>query len=31
MMNLSPTEMDRLVVFTAAEMARRNRSRGTWR
>ena len=28
MMNLSPTEMDRLVVFTAAEMARRNRSLG---
>jgi urease subunit gamma/beta len=24
MMNLSPTEMDRLVIFTAAEMARRN-------
>lgn len=28
MMNLSPTEMDRLVIFTAAEMARRNRSLG---
>ena len=28
MMNLSPTELDRLVVFTAAEMARRNRSLG---
>jgi urease subunit gamma/beta len=28
MMNLSPTEMDRLVVFTAAEMARRNRALG---
>lgn len=28
MMNLSPTEMDRLVVFTAAEIARRNRSLG---
>ncbi len=28
MMNLSPTEMDRLVIFTAAEMARRNRALG---
>lgn len=28
MMNLSPTEMDRLVIFTAAEMARRNRAHG---
>jgi urease subunit gamma/beta len=28
MMNLSPTELDRLVIFTAAEMARRNRARG---
>ena len=28
MMNLSPTEMDRLIIFTAAEMARRNRSLG---
>ena len=28
MMNLSPTELDRLVVFTAAEMARRNRRLG---
>ncbi|MFT4003147.1 MAG: urease subunit beta [Rhizobium sp.] len=28
MMNLSPTEMDRLTIFTAAEMARRNRARG---
>ena len=28
MMNLSPTEMDRLVIFTAAEMARRNRRLG---
>jgi urease subunit gamma/beta len=28
MMNLSPTEMDRLVIFTAAEMARRNRKFG---
>jgi urease subunit gamma/beta len=28
MMNLSPTEMDRLVIFTAAEVARRNRARG---
>ena len=28
MMNLSPTEMDRLVIFNAAEMARRNRSHG---
>jgi urease subunit gamma/beta len=28
MMNLSPTEMDRLTIFTAAEMARRNRSLG---
>ena len=24
MMNLTPTEMDRLTIFTAAEMARRN-------
>ncbi|MCW6507449.1 urease subunit beta [Lichenifustis flavocetrariae] len=28
MMNLSPTEMDRLIIFTAAEMARRNRRLG---
>lgn len=28
MMNLSPTEMDRLIIFTAAEMARRNRQLG---
>ncbi len=28
MMNLSPTEMDRLVIFTAAEIARRNRRLG---
>ncbi|SHE49962.1 urease subunit gamma/beta [Kaistia soli DSM 19436] len=28
MMNLTPTEMDRLVIFTAAEMARRNRALG---
>jgi urease subunit gamma/beta len=28
MMNLSPTEMDRLTIFTAAEMARRNRAHG---
>lgn len=28
MMNLSPTEMDRLIIFTAAELARRNRSLG---
>ena len=28
MMNLSPTELDRLIVFTAAEMARRNRGLG---
>ena len=28
MMNLSPTEMDRLVIFNAAQMARRNRSLG---
>lgn len=28
MMNLSPTELDRLTIFTAAEMARRNRSLG---
>jgi len=28
MMNLSPTEMDRLIIFTAAEMARRNRALG---
>ncbi|WP_375450357.1 urease subunit beta [uncultured Devosia sp.] len=28
MMNLSPTEMDRLVIFTAAELARRNRRLG---
>jgi urease subunit gamma/beta len=28
MMNLSPTEMDRLIIFTAAEIARRNRSQG---
>ena len=28
MMNLTPTEMDRLVIFTAAEMARRNRRLG---
>lgn len=28
MMNLSPTEMDRLVIFTAAEIARRNRALG---
>lgn len=27
-MNLSPTEMDRLVIFNAAQMARRNRSLG---
>lgn len=27
-MNLTPTELDRLVIFTAAEMARRNRSLG---
>lgn len=27
-MNLTPTEMDRLTIFTAAEMARRNRSLG---
>lgn len=27
-MNLSPTEMDRLTIFTAAEMARRNRALG---
>ena len=27
-MNLTPTEMDRLTIFTAAEMARRNRSHG---
>ena len=24
-MNLTPTEMDRLVIFNAAQMARRNR------
>ena len=28
MMNLTPTELDRMVIFTAAEMARRNRARG---
>ncbi|MGC2781090.1 MAG: urease subunit beta [Bradyrhizobium sp.] len=28
MMNLSPTEMDRLVIFNAAQLARRNRSLG---
>ncbi len=28
MMNLSPTEMDRLVIFNAAQIARRNRSLG---
>jgi urease subunit gamma/beta len=28
MMNLSPTELDRMVIFTAAEMARRNRAHG---
>ncbi|MGY3441929.1 urease subunit beta [Bradyrhizobium sp. USDA 4473] len=28
MMNLSPTETDRLVIFNAAQMARRNRSLG---
>jgi urease subunit gamma/beta len=28
MMNLSPTELDRLVIFNAAQMARRNRSLG---
>lgn len=28
MINLSPTEMDRLVIFNAAQMARRNRSLG---
>lgn len=28
MMNLSPTEMDRLVIFNAAQMARRNRLLG---
>lgn len=28
MMNISPTEMDRLVIFNAAQMARRNRSLG---
>jgi urease subunit gamma/beta len=28
MMNLSPTEMDRLIIFTAAEVARRNRRLG---
>ncbi|MEA3536661.1 urease subunit beta [Rhizobium sp. CC-YZS058] len=28
MMNLSPTEMDRLVIFTAAEFARRNKALG---
>jgi len=28
MMNLTPTELDRLVIFSAAEMARRNRARG---
>ncbi|MHC2433911.1 urease subunit beta [Bradyrhizobium sp. USDA 4451] len=28
MMNLSPTEMDRLLIFNAAQMARRNRSLG---
>ena len=27
-MNLTPTEMDRLTIFTAAEMARRNRKLG---
>jgi urease subunit gamma/beta len=27
-MNLTPTEMDRLTIFTAAEMARRNKSLG---
>lgn len=28
MMNLTPTEMDRLTIFTAAEIARRNRAHG---
>jgi urease subunit gamma/beta len=28
MMNLTPTEADRLIIFTAAELARRNRSLG---
>jgi urease subunit gamma/beta len=28
MMNLSPTELDRLTIFTAAEFARRNRAHG---
>lgn len=28
MMNLTPTEVERLTIFTAAEFARRNRSRG---
>lgn len=28
MMNLSPTELDRMAIFTAAEVARRNRARG---
>lgn len=28
MMNLAPTEMDRLTIFTAAELARRNRAKG---
>ena len=27
-MNLTPTEMDRLTIFTAAEMARRNKALG---
>ncbi len=27
-MDLTPTELDRLTIFTAAEMARRRRSRG---
>ena len=28
MINLSPTEMDRLTILTAAEIARRNRALG---
>ena len=28
MMNLTPTEMERLWIFTAAEFARRHRARG---
>ena len=27
-MHLTPTEMDRLTIFTAAELARRRRARG---